>query len=161
MQKGLTGCGSCVHGAGVYKIRYRSGSGVRRAALGDLVRSKAFPRRELPARRQRASLSSGDRVTAQAPSPGVRTRPGAAGLDDSSSAWLSSKPARGSKWRELLSLNATRSTQVVPGTSPCPFSALFPRNNVPQESNLPLCSMKCPLNNVSAQDRVSQVAQMR
>lgn len=137
MQKGLTGCGSCVHGAGVYKIRYRSGSRVRRAALGDLVRSKAFPRRELPARRQRASLSSGDRVTAQAPSPGVRTRPGAAGLDDSSSAWLSSKPARGSKRRELLALDATRSTQVVPGTSPCPFSACFPGIQGPGSQTYP------------------------
>lgn len=88
-KKGLTGCGFCVRGgcagADVYKIRYRSGNGVRQAALGVLVRSKAFPRRGLPARWQRALCGSGERVTAPAPSPEVCARPSAAGLGSSSS----------------------------------------------------------------------------
>lgn len=49
--RGWQDVASACAGADVYESRYPSGSGVRQAAPGDVVRSKAFPRPGLPVRR--------------------------------------------------------------------------------------------------------------
>lgn len=71
LHKGWQDVASACAAADVYSSRYPSGSGVRQAAPGDVVRSKAFPWPGLPVRRQRASHGSAGLVTVSVPSLGV------------------------------------------------------------------------------------------